>query len=129
MKSPKINEHQIHMGTFDYTVNFIWGDYDKAKKYVDYKFGETRDHEADDKGFSPRGRCWGSPPFAPIVWIPKKPSTSREYATLAHEMLHATCHLMDWASIPLTYATEEVYAHAQAHLVTSAINAMKKIKK
>ena len=121
----KIKEVSIHMGTFDFTVNFIYGDYEEATKYVDKKFEESADHEVHNKGYTARGRTWNKPSYCPIVWIPRKPSTPREYATLAHEMFHATCVLLHWAGVPLTDASEEVYAHAQAHLITSAIAGMR----
>lgn len=116
------------MGTFDFQVNVVWGDYESAQKYVAYKFeDEETDLTTYDKGYTPRGKCFHRTDFCPIVWVPGVPKTPREIATLAHEMFHAVCLLMDWASVPLTTSSEEVYAHAQAHLVTEALTAMKKL--
>lgn len=126
-KKWRLLEKGIHMGTFDYTVYFICGEYEEANRYFSWKLEDNDiDHEEFDKGFEPRGRTMYRSGYCPIVWIPKKPKTPREYATLAHEMLHATCHLMEWAGVPLTQASEEVYAHAQAYLVTEALSAFKK---
>jgi hypothetical protein len=116
----KLKEKAIHMGTFDYTINFIVGDAKEAVKYIQYKHPET-DWNFDNllEGVA-RGSHFNSKGYCPIVWIPKEPKTAREHATLAHEMLHAVVYLMDYVGIPLTMNTQEAYTHALGHLVYEA---------
>lgn len=68
-----------------------------------------------------RGKCFFRGGYVPIIWIPKKPRTAREHATLAHECLHVIFHLFEWANIPITRDTEEVMTHSMAYLITNAI--------
>ena len=107
------------MGLFDFSVVIVIGDYSKMGEYVKWKF-EDKDFDPVkwDMNYIPRGKCFFRQGYVPIVWIPKKPRTSREHATFAHECLHSVFHLFEWASIPLTRETEEVMTHSLAHLVS-----------
>ncbi len=113
------------MGLFDFAVNFAVGDCDACIKYVRFKF-EDEEFEDDSKGYAPRGKCFFKAGYVPIIWIPRVPKTPREYGTLSHECFHALMHMHDWASVPVgVESTEEVTAHALAHLVTKALEKMK----
>ncbi len=119
MKKSNFKEIDTHMGLFDYTVSSIIGDEKNIEKYIQWKFC--------DKSFSHkvgeyRGICFHREGFVPIVWIPRKPKTSREYATLSHECLHAVFHMCDWAQLPRTKDNEEVITHSVAHLINSILS-------
>src|SRR6185436_9998614 len=102
-------EQRIHMGIFDFEVIVILGDYGKCEKYIQWKFEEKDlDIACWDFGYEPRGKVFYKQGFVPVLWLPRKPKTPREYATLAHEALHCVYHLFEWASIPMTRDTEEV---------------------
>lgn len=116
-----ITENMIDMGIFDFRVIVLVGDYKTACAYVNWKFKDKTNLEEYDMNYIPRGKCFFRPGYVPVIWIPKKPKTSREHATLAHECLHAIFHLFEWASIPITRDTEEVMTHAMSHLITNAI--------
>ncbi len=119
-----LQEVYTHMGMFDFAVNCVVGDYDNACKYVAWKF-EAPEFEnfAQDsnKGYAPRGKTFFRTGYCPVIWLPAKPVTPRELATLSHECLHAVYHLMDWASIPVIVETDEIQCHAMAHLVTNIL--------
>ena len=116
-----ITEKRIHMGTFDFEVIVIFGDYKTACAYVSWKFDDAEtDLGAFDMGYIPRGKCFFRRGYVPIIWIPRKPKSIREHATLAHESLHAVFHLFEWANLPLTRDTEEVMTHAMAYIITNA---------
>ncbi len=55
-----------------------------------------------------------------VVWMPEV-----QKEIVAHELLHATVAIMNWASVPLTDDTEEVYAYQLQYLT----NEFYKIKK
>lgn len=116
-----ITEKKIHMGMFDFVVIVIIGDYTVAKSYVSWKF-EDKETDLDEfnREYEPRGMCFFRRGYVPIIWIPKKPKTKREHATLAHESLHAVFHLFDWINLPLNRDTEEVMTHAMAHIIANA---------
>ena len=110
------------MGVFDFSVNVVVGDYKTACAFVLWKFDDKEtDLESEDMNYIPRGKCFFTQGYIPIIWIPKIPKTKREHATYAHECLHAIFHLFEWANIPVTRDTEEVMTHAMAHLITNGI--------
>ena len=117
----------VHMGIFDFEVIGVIGDYSKMSEYIQWKF-EEKDFDADswDMEYVPRGKCFFKQGYVPVIWIPRKPKTAREHATLAHESLHAVFHLFEWANLPLTRDTEEVMAHAMAHIATTLIDSLNK---
>ena len=122
MKKFNLREKHIHMGAFDFSVVVVFGDYKEACKFVLWKFDDKGTNlEALDKGHIPRGECLFRRGYIPIIWLPRKPKTAREHATLAHEALHAVWHMFEWASIPTNRDTEEVMAHSMAHIITNAL--------
>ncbi len=112
-------EKRIPMGLFDFTVLCVIGKYDGLESYIQWKF-EDKDFSLRDD-YEPRGWCIYCPGYCPVIWIPKKPRNPREYATLAHECLHAVYHLFDWAGIKMTRDTEEVVTHSMAHIINSIL--------
>jgi hypothetical protein len=110
------------MGLFDYSIVVAIGPYSKIKGYIRWKLqDEAFDPETFDKGYEPLGKCFYRPSYVPVVWIPRYPKTPREYATLAHECIHAVYHLFNWANLPMTGDTEEVFTHATAHLINAVL--------
>ena len=121
MKFKNIKHNTVHMGTFDFSVIVVVGDYSEAFKFVCWKFEDNTDMGDLDMGYEARGRCFFRRGYVPIIWIPAKPKTPREHATYAHECLHAVYHLFEWSGIPATRDTEEVMCHAMSHLITNGI--------
>jgi len=120
----KLKEIRISMGMFDFDVICVVGNYENAVKYSAWKFEDDfviELGESSNKNYKPRGKCFFRAGYVPVIWMPQRPKTPREIATLAHECLHAVFHLLDWAAIPATRDTEEVITHAQAHLVTNIL--------
>ena len=72
-------------------------------------------------GYEPRGKVFYRRGYVPVLWIPRKPKTAREHATLAHESLHCVYHLFEWANLPMSRDTEEVAAHSMAHIMANII--------
>jgi len=57
-----------------------------------------------------------------VVWIPKRPKTEKEYATLTHELLHATFYILNnWADIPFTKDTQEAFSHLLGYLTEKCL--------
>ena len=110
---------QIHMGLFDFAVNFIVGPDDKkVYKYLGETWGDKTVAASNfNEGYTARGRCYFRKGWVPIIWLPRYPKTPREHATLSHECIHAVWHLFEWASLPMTRDNEEVLAHATSHLI------------
>lgn len=116
---------------FDFSVEFYVGDYKSAVKFASKKFeddGEAIDDNTFTKGYEPRGQTLFRRGYVPIIWIPRRPVTSREHATLAHECIHAVMHLFDWVSLDVNRETEEVFAHAVAHLIDGFMENKLKVK-
>lgn len=115
-----LKEIKVSMGLFDFDVICVIGNYKNLGKYIQWKFEDKDFDPANfDLEYECRGKCCFRRGYVPVIWIPRKPKTAREHATLAHECLHAVFHLFEWANLPVNRDTEEVMTHAQAHLVTN----------
>lgn len=108
----------VYMGTFDFTVRCMVGDYEAGMKYAAHVFEVDFEYVVDGEnfGYEARGKCYFRPGYVPIIWIPRRPHTAREHATLAHEIVHSVMHLFEWAHVPVNRDTEEVFAHAVGHI-------------
>lgn len=107
---------RLHLGAFDFTVRILISeDRPRVVRWV-------RDFFDDpsiplDRLEECRGVYFGRHGYAPIIWLPRKPQTPREHATLAHEALHVTRIVMGWAGIPMGEDGEEAWAHTLACIV------------
>jgi Zn-dependent peptidase ImmA (M78 family) len=111
-------EVYIRMGLFEYTVVAVIGNGKNLSKYRDWKFDEKGSEiETNDS----QGLCLYKRGYIPIIWIPRKPKTPREYATLAHECGHAVKHLFNWAGMQHSEDNDEVYTHSLSHLITNVL--------
>lgn len=115
-------EIRIHMGLFNYTVIAIVGAEEKVQKYVRWKF---EDPEFKFDVGARWGACCYRPGYVPILWIPRKPKTTEEMGTLAHEALHAIFRLLGWAGMPADESTEEVLCHGVSHIVKTVLTKVK----
>lgn len=130
MQSPN-NSHQkyglkeirINMGLFDFNIVCVIGNHENCEKYIQWKF-ENKEFTLDswDNGHVRRGCVFSKPGYVPVLWIPRKPKTPREHATLAHEALHCVYHLFEWAAIPMSRDTEEVVTHSMAHIINEILS-------
>lgn len=127
LKKLGLKEYRVEMGFFDFTVLLLTGEYMKAVEFVAWKYDEgenfIEEHKVDNGNV--RGKCFYRHCYVPCIYIPRKPKTAREYATLGHECNHAIYRLFAWAGIPMGSDTEEVFTHAQAHLVNGFLEQMK----
>lgn len=118
-----LKEIEVHMGMFDFSINVVIGSYKNLEEYARFKLHDNEFNLAStDSDYLPRGKCLYKGGYRPIIWIPKKPRTSREFATLAHESLHAMYHVHRWAGFTLSDETEEVMTHGMAHIIFSILN-------
>jgi hypothetical protein len=127
-KKPTFNlrEIKIHFGTFDFSAYVvICKDISEAYRYASYCHDTTWIEERSSGGYEARGKYFHRTGYCPIIWLPRFPSTPREYGTLAHEAMHVVTILMAWAGIQLNGDTDEVYCHALGHLVNSVLEAKK----
>lgn len=124
-----LNVFDTHMGAFDYTVRCVVGNYKKTLEYVAHIYeltdpkGFIEDEMTEDKDL--RGKCWHHHGYVPIIWIPRKPRTPREYATLAHETAHAVYAMFAWAHLPNSRDNEEVFGHALGHVISNILDGLK----
>lgn len=114
------------MAVFDFDILCVIGDYKNLGKYIQWKFEDkTFDPKDFDLGYECRGKCCFKRGYVPVIWIPKFPNKPREYATLAHECLHAVMYMFEWANIPSNRSTEEVITHSMAHVINEILSKRK----
>jgi len=124
LKKYGLREIHVHFGTFDFAINCIVGPFDGVDKYVAWKF-EDDPPQWNGANVKPRGRYYVRDGYCPVVWIPRKPRTPREYGTLAHELTHAVRYMLfDWAGMPLTQQTDEAYCHSIGFAMTTILEAL-----
>jgi|SRR3990167_534972 len=122
LKKGKLKMIRTEMGLFDFAVITIFGDYKETCKFVAWKFDDEKtDFTKFDHDYIPRGKCFFRKGYIPCIWVPKKPRTAKEHATFAHECLHATFKLFEWAGININDETEEVTTHAMAHIIYNSL--------
>lgn len=57
-----------------------------------------------------------------VVLIPKYPSNPKEYAALAHELLHATFHVLNFCRVEYSYnGSNECFTYLLEHLTRCAL--------
>ncbi|MGE4042279.1 hypothetical protein [Pseudolabrys sp.] len=111
--------HSVHFGMFDFEIIFAVGPGKEIGDYVRWHMDDpTFDWEYSGQlgmHFHRRGKC-------PVVWLPRAPETAKEYGALAHELIHAVRHMFqDWAGMPHTADTDEAYAYAISHAMTTLL--------
>lgn len=114
---------RINMGMFDFEVKVIF--YPSRKlvaEYAAWSFESPKMYDDFDfEEFDARGTLFRKNGYTPILWMPKKPKTPREMATLAHEAFHAIVEFAAWSSLVLSRETEEIFCHAVGHIVNGAL--------
>ena len=96
--------------TFDLEVKvLITDDTAFARSYVMGNLDSTVRTEDFDCRAATFGTIDGKPP---IIWLPYEAPV----AIINHELFHATVNIMNWAGVPLTDSTEEVYAYELQYL-------------
>lgn len=115
-------EIRADLQPFDYPVQFIIGPHDKAVEWVGWLYDEDLSHEKLSPSY---GKCFEKAGWLPVVWIPRRPRTPREYNTLAHECLHATFKLFRWGNFPMDDSTEEIMGHVVGHLVDQCLEGLR----
>lgn len=107
---------RVHMGLFDYTfIVAVFNDIKTIEQYVAWKFDSFP--PPDDYADVALGRTYYRTGYVPIIWIPKRPKTAKEWGTLAHEACHGVQHLFDWAGMRINKDTDEIFAHAVKRIV------------
>lgn len=112
----------IHLGVFDYGVRVVIGSQDLAVAYYRWFVNAPEDDTVLVVDPHRRGFCAMRGNRMPVLWIPKRPRTPRDHATLAHECFHAVGHVTRWAAIQHSEATEEVFCHALGCLVNGILS-------
>ena len=123
----KLVKIRCPFGVFDYSVTCVVGDYKKATEYVAKVYEENNPSELEIRyaGSAPRGQCFYKDGYIPIIWIPRKPTTPREYGTLAHECLHAVTVFLNWSHINCSIGEDEVACHSVGYLVSKILEGLK----
>lgn len=111
---------RVEMGVFNTWVRIAVGPKENIQAYI--RWADRKPNwvfNDSDTGF--QGMCIKTSGYAPVVWIPRRPRTPEEHATLAHECVHAAFYLMDWLGMEASQNTCEVMTHATGWLVKNAL--------
>ena len=122
-KFPKIRESNALLTGLGYEIKLIVSeDREQVKKFLEYYFDE------ENEGFCVEehgGKCFIKDNLVPIVWVPRKPKTTKEIGTLTHELGHALMKCFQFIDIKHTEETDEVWQHSIGYLVDWALTELK----
>lgn len=106
----KQNKFEIKGTSIDLSVTIlVTEDTAKAAAYVRANLDTT----ANGSDFDCRGVTFPTQDGKPIIiWLPNL----KDKGVISHELFHATISKMQWAGIPLTDDTEEIYAYELQYL-------------
>jgi hypothetical protein len=63
------------------------------------------------------GRYCPHDKYDAAIWLPKKPKTARELATVAHEILHAVFDCMEYVGVKYSRESEESFTYLHTELM------------
>lgn len=115
----------LHAGTYDFTYHvFVGTDFDAMTKYVRHQFDEPNWSYHFEHSL---GCLIYKFNYQPVIWLRHKPKTPREFGTLAHEVFHLVCYILDrWAGMTLRHeVSEEAYGHLTGKIVTDILTKLK----
>lgn len=116
-----LKEIRVPMGLFDFAVYCVVGPWEDLPTYVEWK-GRSPDDIPEARGLH-----FGSfGDYGPIIWIPRKPRTPEDYATLAHEVCHAMRDMMvNWAGMAINEHTDETFCHGVSHVMQTVLTELR----
>lgn len=71
------------------------------------------------------GRVLRHKGYWPILWMPRRPRTAREWGTLSHEIFHLVYAILSYAGIVLSGESEETFAYLTSHLINQFVKKCK----
>lgn len=105
---------RVELGVYDTWVNAVIGPEKHLEAFVRWNCSQPAfTHELGGA----KGLCIKLPKYAPCIWVPKKPRTPQELATLAHECTHAAIYVAEWMSAPIDADTSELLCHTVSWLM------------
>lgn len=111
----------IPIDIYNTDVMVHFGDYDSLKEELTERFG-LEDALSILEGMNINGNMLGRTVLLSagniILWMPSIPKTHKEKGTLAHEIYHATCEIMNKIDVPPCPDNEEAYAYLIGYITS-----------
>jgi hypothetical protein len=118
MRGPLPNEVIVPILNDEYYVVVCWGNAKEVEKIL--KRWYYTNYENPD--MDTRGLCFWNTGCFPVIALPRKPKTSEELATLAHEACHAVENIFDKIGEPIG---GEIFAHSVGSVVRITMEQIK----
>lgn len=113
-----MNKYKLHAGTYDFEYYLVIAHRSESKKILNFIHNICEDSSLEYDFTDSCGACFTRFNYKPVIWLPQKPKTPKEYATLAHECLHIVNYiLLRWVDIPLSMESEEAYTHLLGKII------------
>lgn len=96
-------------GTFDLDI-YVY--ITKDTNIIRNQIAHIVDVPPEEISFEARAITFFRPGYPIVLWFPKNPESS----VLNHELTHVTVSILQWANVPLSNDTEEVYAFEMQYL-------------
>lgn len=124
--SKEKNSYLIDLAIFKRNLLVIFGDKEQLIKEV-RKYHTEEELEGVLEGFTFKedGKTVYDAKFNTFfIWMPEKPKTAQEAGTLAHEVFHATCAMLENIGMSLSDDSEEAYAYTIGFITEKLNEAM-----
>lgn len=120
----KAKKFEIKAGTYPNTIRvIICRDTKRAVKYINKKQRRKGAEKYAAGDFKNKlGWFCPHPKYLSIIWMPKKPTTARQYCTVAHEVLHAVFDNMEQFGVTYDHSSEEAFTYLHCHLMEQFLN-------
>jgi hypothetical protein len=107
----------VYIGTKEGLIKWLdWND-----RWPDSK--QIKEQVEDSLSSYAIGTMYPCKTASSLVWIPKWPKTPQVIASLSHEILHATFHMLDVLGVEYRYeGTNETYTYTFEYFFKKALN-------
>ena len=110
-------------------ISVFIGNLDEFKAWVKKDYTDEEEHEFVDMVMGLKEENCGMASFnydnrngQGVILIPKYPDSPKERAALAHELLHATFHILNFCHVDYTYdGNNEAFTYLMEHLTRNAL--------
>ena len=111
----------INIGIYNTDIMVHFGSYDYLKEELISRFG-LEDTLSILGGMNINSNILGRTVLLStgniILWIPNVPKTNKDKGTLAHEIYHADCEIMNKIDVPPCSENEEAYAYLIGYITS-----------
>lgn len=124
-----LHKKRFHCGTYDLEYWIVVSDDpERALKAIERILEQKEDEQEELDGYLGQFIWTETSPPRMVVYINTQASKEEILASLIHELFHCSVHVLNWAGVQLTDASQESYSHLLDKMVRDALPWLKSKK-